>query len=103
MEELLEVTRKQLRFQKIITGCLVLIIVMLLAAGRVMADKVNQMNTVMQEAMEKIDSIDVDGINDAIDSTNRMLESADEFAQAVDSVTGKVQEFNSWFSGIFGN
>lgn len=103
MEELLEVTRKQLRVQKIITGCLVLIIAMLLAAGAVMADKVNQMNTVLQEAIEKIDSIDVDGINDAIDSTNRMLESADEFSEAVDSVTDKVQQFGGWFSGIFGN
>lgn len=103
MEELLEVTRKQLRFQKIITGCLVFIIAMLLAAGAAMADKMNQMSVVMQEAIDSIGRIDVDGINDVIESTNQMLESADEFSQAVDSVTGKVQEFNSWFSGIFGN
>lgn len=99
MEELL---KKQLRFQKIITGCLVIIIVMLLAAGVGMAQRMNEMTVAMEEAVEKIQNIDIEGINDAIKSTNEMLESADELSAAVDSVTENVKEFDNWFRGIFG-
>lgn len=103
MEELLEVTKKQLRFQKIITGCLALIIVMLLAAGAMFASRMNQMTAAMNDAVEKLQEIDVEGINDAISGTQEMMESVDEFSQAVDGVTEKVQEFDTWMSGIFGN
>ena len=99
MEELL---KKQLRFQKIITGCLVIIIVMLLAAGVGMAQRMNEMTVAMEEAVEKIQNIDIEGINDAIKSTNEMLESVDELSAAVDSVTENVKEFDNWFRGIFG-
>lgn len=103
MEELLEITKKQLRFQKIITGCLALIIVMLLAAGVMFTSRMNQMAAAMNDAVEKLQEIDVEGINDAISGTQEMMESVDQFSQAVDGVTEKVQEFDTWFSGIFGN
>lgn len=103
MEELLEVTRKQLRFQKIISALLAVIIIMLLAAGAMFARQVNQMTTAMNEAVEKLQDIDVEGINDAISSTQEMLESVDEFSAAVDQVTERVQDFDTWMSGIFGN
>ncbi|MBP3489668.1 MAG: hypothetical protein J6K53_14945 [Roseburia sp.] len=103
MEELLEVTRKQLRFQKIISALLAVIIVMLLAAGVMFVRQMNQMTTAMNEAVEKLQDIDVEGINDAISSTQEMLESVDEFSAAVDQVTERVQDFDTWMSGIFGN
>lgn len=102
MEELLEVTRKQLLFQKIISGCLVVIIVMLLAAGGMLVKQMNQMSAAMDEAVEKLQEIDVESINDAISGTQEMMESVDEFSAAVDSVTERVQEFDTWMSGIFG-
>lgn len=102
MEELLEVTKKQLLFQKIISGCLVIIVVMLLAAGGMLVNQMNRMSAAMNEAVEKLQEIDVDGINDAISSTQEMMESVDEFSSAVDSVTERVQEFDTWMSGIFG-
>lgn len=103
MEELLEVTRKQLRFQKIISALLAVIIVMLLAAGVMFVRQMNQMTTAMNEAVEKLQDIDVEGINDAISSTQEMLESVDEFSATVDQVTERVQDFDTWMSGIFGN
>lgn len=103
MEELLEVTRKQLRFQKIISGLLAVIIVMLLVAGTMFVRQMNQMTTAMNEAVEKLQNIDVEGINDAISSTQEMLESVDEFSAAVDQVTERVKDFDTWMSGIFGN
>lgn len=103
MEELLEVTRKQLRFQKIISALLAVIIVMLLAAGVMFVRQMNQMTTAMNEAVEKLQDIDVEGINDAISSTQEMLESVDEFSAAVDQVTERVKDFDTWMSGIFGN
>lgn len=102
MEELLEVTKKQLQFQKIITGCLAVIIVIQLAVGVMFIGRMSQMTTAMNEAVEKLQEIDVDGINDAISSTKEMMESVDDFSTAVDGVTERVQEFDTWFSGIFG-
>lgn len=102
MEELLEVTKKQLRFQKIISALLAVIIVMLLAAGALLVNQMNAMTTAMNEAVEKLQEIDVEGINDAISSTQEMLESVDEFSSAVDDVTARVQEFDNWMSGLFG-
>lgn len=103
MEELLAVTKKQLRFQKIITALLLLIIVMFISAGAVVANKVNQVTTAMTEALEQLQEIDVEGINDSISQTEEMLQSVDDFSAAVDDVTESMQEFNSWFSGMFGN
>ena len=103
MEELLAVTKKQLRFQKIITALLLLIIVMFIGAGAVVANKVNQVTTAMTEALEQLQEIDVEGINDSISQTEEMLQSVDDFSAAVDDVTESMQEFNSWFSGMFGH
>ena len=103
MEEFLEMTRKQLRFQKIISALLAVIIVMLLVAGTMFVRQMNQMTTAMNEAVEKLQDIDVEGINDAISSTQAMPESVDEFSAAVDQVTERVKDFDTWMSGIFGN
>ena len=102
MEEFLEMTRKQLRFQKIISALLAVIIVMLLVAGTMFVRQMNQMTTAMNEAVEKLQDIDVEGINDAISSTQAMLESVDEFSAAVDQVTERVKDFDTWMSGSIG-
>lgn len=100
MEELLEVTKKQLKFQKIISGCLAIMIVLMLAAGVMAVSYVNRMTVSMENALSKIEEIDVEGINDTISSTQDMMQSVEEFSGAVDDVTAKVQEFNNWMSGL---
>lgn len=102
MEELLEVAKKQLRFQKIISTLLAVLIALLLIAGVTFVKQVNQMSTSMNEAVEKLQEIDVDGINEAISGTQDMLQSVDEFSSAVDDVTERVREFDTWMSGLFG-
>lgn len=102
MEELLELTKKQLRFQKIITGLLTLIIVMLLAAGVMLVNQMNEMSVAMNEAVEKLQEIDFEAINDTIYGTQEMMESIDEFSEAIDEMTTHVQEFDGWMSGLFG-
>lgn len=102
MEELLELTQKQLRFQKIITGLLALIIVMLLAAGGVLVNQMNRMSVAMNEAVEKLEDIDIEAINDTISGTQEMMQSIEEFQEAVDEMTTHVQEFDGWLSGLFG-
>lgn len=108
MEELLELTKKQLKFQKMITACLSVIIILLIIAGIGMASRMNEMTQSMNMAIEKIENIDVDGINDAIsstnevlESTNALLESTEKFSQAVDALTSKVQEFDNWVGNLF--
>ena len=100
MEEMLEVMKKQLKMQKLISG---LLAVMLLIAGGFFVNRMSQMMAAMSEAADKLQQVDVDGINDAIGTTQEMLESAGELSDAVDSVTLKVKEFNDWMSGLFGN
>lgn len=102
MEELLELTKKQLRFQKIITGLLTLIIVMLLVAGGVFVNQINQMSVAMNETVEKLEDIDIEAINDTISGTQEMMQSIEEFQEAVDEMTTHVQEFDGWLSGLFG-
>lgn len=102
MDELLEVSKKQLMYQKITSGCLVILILLLLAGGGLMAGYMNRMTGAMEDAVQKIAEIDVESINETISGTQDMMESVQEFSDAVDDVTSKVQEFNSWFSGIFG-
>lgn len=102
MEELLELTKKQLRFQKIITGFLALIIAMLLAAGVLLAGQMNRMSVAMNEAVEKLEEIDIEAINDTISGTQEMMQSIEEFQGAVDEMTTHVQEFDGWISGLFG-
>ena len=98
MEEMLEVMKKQLKMQKLISGLLAVMLVILLIAGGFFVNRMSQMT-----AANKLQQVDVDGINDAIGTTQEMLESAGELSDAVDSVTLKVKEFNDWMSGLFGN
>ena len=86
MEEMLEVMKKQLKMQKLISGLLAVMLVILLIAGGFFVNRMSQMTAAMSEAADKLQQVDVDGINDAIDS-----------------VTLKVKEFNDWMSGLFGN
>ena len=97
MEEMLEVMKKQLKMQKLISGLLAVMLVILLIAGGFFVNRMSQMTA------DKLQQVDVDGINDAIGTTQEMLESAGELSDAVDSVTLKVKEFNDWMSGLFGN
>lgn len=110
MEELLEVTKKQLKFQKIITACLAVIIVLLVIAGVGMTKRMNEMTAAVEEVVEKVQTIDIDGINDAISSTNQMLESTNKMLenvnanyQAYQEMIEKLKNPNEWFSGILGN
>ena len=98
MEEMLEVMKKQLKMQKLISGLLAVMLVILLIAGGFFVNRMSQM-----KAADKLQQVDVDGINDAIGTTQEMLESAGELSDAVDSVPLKVKEFNDWMSGLFGN
>lgn len=101
MEEMLEVMKKQLKMQKLISGLLAVMLVILLIAGGFFVNRMSQMTAAMSEAADKLQQVDVDGINDAIGTTQEMLESAGELSDAVDSVTLKVKEFNDWMSGTF--
>ena len=102
MEELLELTKKQLCFQKIITAFLAFIIVMLLAAGVMLVNQMNRMSVAMNKAVEKLEQIDIEAINDTISGTQEMMQSIEEFQGAVDDMTSHVQEFDGWLSGLFG-
>ena len=82
---------------------LAVMLVILLIAGGFFVNRMSQMTAAMSEAADKLQQVDVDGINDAIGTTQEMLESAGELSDAVDSVTLKVKEFNDWMSGLFGN
>lgn len=102
MDELIELTKKQLRFQKIISLCLAVVIVLMLVAGVMAAGYVSRMTQTLESAVEKLQEIDVDGINDAISGTQEMMESVDEFSAAVDGVTEKVHDLGDWVGGLFG-
>lgn len=102
MEELLELTKKQLRYQKIISAFLAVIAATLLIGGGLMVRNMSGMTIAVEEAAAKIGEIDVDGINDTISSTNEMMDSVEKFSDAVDDMTSKVQDFDSWVSGLFG-
>lgn len=103
MEELLQETRKQLKLQKIITAFLAVLVALLIAMVVMIGSYAGQMTAAMDEAVEKIQEIDVEGVNDAITTTQELLNNVDELSDAVGDVTQRVQEFDSWISGIFGN
>ena len=50
---------------------------------------------------QKVESIDIDSLNGTIQEMENMLESVDAFSEAVDQMTGQVEEFSSWLSGIW--
>ena len=103
MEELRELSMRQLRMQKLIAACLAIIIAMLFAAGVMFVNQMNRMTVALNEVTAKLQEIDIEGINSTIEGTQKMMESVDEFSDAVDEVTARVRDFNEWLSGFFGN
>lgn len=103
MEELLQETRKQLKLQKMITAFLAVLVALLLAIVVMIGNYAGQMTAAMNDAVEKIQDIDVEGVNDAITTTQELLNNVDELSDAVGDVTQRVQEFDSWIAGFFGN
>lgn len=102
MDELLKIAKKQLRFQKVIALCLVLIAVVLGATGYLFVNQVDRMTTALEETTARLREIDVEGINSSISVTQELLESVEDFSTAVDGVTEKVKEFDSWMLGLLG-
>ena len=102
MEELLEVTKKQLFMQKIISGCLAVMVVTLLIGGDILVGHMNRMAAAMEEVAQKVDEIDVETINDTIEETKKLMESVDEFSGAVDDMTEQVNDLGGWLSGLLG-
>ena len=64
MEEMLEVMKKQLKMQKLICGLLAVMLVILLIAGGFFVNRMSQMTAAMSEAADKLQQVDVDGINE---------------------------------------
>lgn len=103
MEELLELTKKQLRVQKVLTTLLACIVVLLLAAGAVLADRMNQMSVVLDEVVEKVETVDVNAMNDMIYQTQELIESTDTCVSSMNESLEKMRTFQSWLDGVFGN
>ncbi len=97
MEELL---RKQLLFQKIIAGLLALFVVIVLVIVLTLRSYVGQMADSLEEAMVKIEQIDVEAINDTVGTTQDLMNSVEDLSDAVDQVTGRVQQFDTWIQGL---
>ena len=66
MEELTELAKKQLRFQKSITGLLAALLVAVLAIGISFVGQVKQMSTAIKSSAERVQEIDVDAINQTV-------------------------------------
>lgn len=102
MEELLELTKKQLFMQKIISGCLAVMVVVLLMGGGILVGHMNRMAASMEDVMQKVEEIDMQSVNETIEETQKLLKSIDEFSTAVDGMTEKVNGLSDWFSGLLG-
>lgn len=102
MEELLEIAKKQLRMQKIISGLLAVMVIVLLIGGGALVGHMSRMAAAMENVAEAVQEIDVDSINDAVEQTQKMLESVDDFSSAVDEMTTKVEDFGNWFTQLLG-
>ena len=102
MEELTELAKKQLRFQKSITGLLAALLVAVLAIGISFVGQVKQMSTAIKSSAERLQEIDVDAINQTVSGTQELLESVDQLSAAIDQVTVSVEEFHNWIDGLFG-
>lgn len=101
MEELLEVTRKQLKMQKLISLCLAVMVAALLIGGGILIGHMNRMAGAIEQMSQKVESIDIDSLNGTIQEMENMMESVDAFSEAVDQMTGQVEEFSAWLSGIW--
>lgn len=102
MEELIQLTKRQLKLQKIISACLAVMVVVLLAGGVVLVGNMQKMAQAMEDVAQKVQEIDVESINDTISETQKMLDSVDDFSSAVDAMTTKVEDFGSWLTALLG-
>lgn len=101
MEELLQVAKKQLLFQKITAGLLVALLAVLLTGGSSFLNQMSQMTTAIENAAEKLQDIDIKSVNGTIEGAEKLLQSADALSEAVESVTERVEQFDTWLSGMF--
>lgn len=102
MEELLELTKKQLRIQKMISTLLAVIIVMLLAAGILLVDRINKISAAMDGAVQKIEQIDTDAMNDMIYEMQELIESTDAYVSSMNDTIERMETFDSWLESAFG-
>ncbi len=102
MEELLKVMKKQLFMQRLISGFLAVLVILLLAGAVTLTGHIDRMAEAMQEVAQKVDEIDVESINGTIEGTEKLLQSIDNFSDAVDHMTDKVNSVGDWFSGLLG-
>lgn len=111
MEKLME---EQMRWQKITAILLTVLVAALLFAGfyigravQEMTAAVEQAEVFLEEANEKLEALDVDGINQAfsevdefVNSMDGIVEKADDMVETIDSVTEKMDEVTRKFEPI---
>lgn len=110
-EKLME---KQMKWQKWTTILLAILIVALLFAGFYIGNTVTEMTkaveqaeTFLEEATEKLDALDVEGINSAfaeidefVNSMDGIVAEADEMVDTINDVTEKLDAASSAFDPI---
>lgn len=111
MEKLLE---KQLKWQKITTILLIVLVVMLLGACfyigqavKEMTVAVEQAEVFLEEATEKLEALDVEGINQAfaevdefVNSMDGVVEKANDMVDTIDDVNAKLDAVAKQFEPI---
>lgn len=111
VEKLLE---KQMKWQKITAILLALLIIVLVGAGIYLGKAVNEMTVAveqaevfLEEATEKLEALDVEGINQAfsevdefVNSMDGIVEKADDMVETIDGVTEKMNEVTEKFEPI---
>ncbi len=102
MEELIELNRRRLRVQKLTALLLAVLLAVLLAGGMMARKELRQISERVSSAMERLEQIDVERINETLSGTQEMMESVSEFTDAVDSVTQRVRDLDDWIGGMFG-
>ena len=111
MEKIME---KQMKWQKITAILLALLIIALVGAGMYLGKAVNEMTVAveqaevfLEEATEKLEALDVEGINQAfaevdefVNSMDGIVEKADDMVETIDGVTEKMNEVTEKFAPI---
>lgn len=111
MEKIME---KQMKWQKITAILLALLIIALIGAGMYLGKAVNEMTMAveqaevfLEEATEKLEALDVEGINQAfaevdefVNSMDGIVEKADGMVETIDGVTEKMNEVTEKFAPI---
>ena len=111
VEKLLE---KQMKWQKITAILLAVLIIALVGAGIYLGKAVNEMTVAveqaevfLEEATEKLEALDVEGINQAfsevdefVNSMDGVVEKADDMVETIDGVTEKMDEVTKKFEPI---